>query len=111
MLIANRKLKLRDGGAESEVSIRVFLPTEGPSGGWSCRFEIAWPHGLRAIDAAGVDAIQALHNALLMIGSEIYTSDYHKSGKLMFEKPGRGYGFPVPNSLRDLLVGEDSKYY
>jgi hypothetical protein len=32
---------------------------------------------------------------LRMIGAEIYTSDYHKSGNLFFEAPGRGYGFPV----------------
>lgn len=111
MLIANRKLTLRDEGADIEVPIRLFLPVRGPRGGWLCRYEIVWPHGLKAIEAGGFDAIQALHNALLMIGSEIYSSGYHKSGKLMFEQPGRGYGFPVANSLRDLLVGDDAKYY
>jgi hypothetical protein len=27
----------------------------------------------------------------------------------MFEEPGAGYGFPVPATMRDLLVGEDAK--
>jgi hypothetical protein len=28
----------------------------------------------------------------------------------MFDAPGRGYGFPVPSSLRDMLVGDDRIY-
>lgn len=28
----------------------------------------------------------------------------------MFREPGRGYGFPVVPSLRDLLIGNDRKY-
>jgi len=45
-----------------------------------------------------------------MIGSEIYTSDYHKSGHLSSHESWRGYGFPVPQNLRDLLIGDDAKY-
>jgi hypothetical protein len=26
-------------------------------------------------------------------------------------EPGRGYGFPVPNNIRDLLVGDDKKFF
>jgi hypothetical protein len=29
---------------------------------------------------------------------------------LVWEAPGQGYGFPVPNNIRDLLVGEDKKF-
>ena len=59
---------------------------------------------------AGMDSIQAIFIAMQMIGSEIYTSSAHESGMLSFYAPGRGYGFPVPVSLRDLLVGDDAKY-
>jgi hypothetical protein len=43
-----------------------------------------------------------------MIGAEIYTSDYHKLGQLIWREPAQGYGFPVPLSIRDLLVGDDA---
>ena len=59
----------------------------------------------------GVDAIQALELALRMIGAFIYSSDHHASGNLVWEAPGKGYGFPVANSIRDLLVGDDKKYF
>jgi hypothetical protein len=48
--------------------------------------------------------------ALQMIGGELYASEHHESGDLMFDAPRRGYGFPVAASLRDLLVGDDAKY-
>jgi hypothetical protein len=51
--------------------------------------------------------MQAVLLALQMIGTVLYTSDYHKSGKLFWEKPGDGYGFPVPSNLQDMLIGED----
>jgi len=45
-----------------------------------------------------------------MIGAELHPSDYHTQGKLRWERPGDGYGFPVPNNIRHLLVGEDKKF-
>jgi hypothetical protein len=54
--------------------------------------------------------MQALVHALQIIGAEIYSSNYHKSGRLFVERPGDGYGFPVMSGLRDLLIGEDKKY-
>jgi hypothetical protein len=48
--------------------------------------------------------------ALKTIGAQIYASDHHASGKLMWLEPGKGYGFPVTNNLRDLLVGDDKKF-
>lgn len=58
----------------------------------------------------GVDAIQALTITLGMIGAEFYSSSYHKSGSLVWDEPGNGYGFPLPPTLRDLLIGDDAKY-
>jgi hypothetical protein len=54
--------------------------------------------------------MQALILALKMIGTEIYMSDYHKSGNLMWDEPGQGYGFPVAHNIRNLLEGRDAKH-
>ena len=45
-----------------------------------------------------------------MIGAEIYASGSRRSGKLFWDKPGDGYGFPVAPTLRDPLQGDDAKY-
>jgi len=45
-----------------------------------------------------------------LVGTEFYTSRYHKAGTLVFEERGRGYGFPVPANIRDMLVGDDARY-
>jgi hypothetical protein len=37
----------------------------------------------------------------------LYTSEHHKLGRLYWQKPGRGYGFPIPKPARDELVGDD----
>ena len=114
MIIANRSLQLQQGKTETDVPIRVFAPQ--PDGNaWSCTYEIGWPGANRRSCGVGSDSVQALTIALQMIGAEIYTSDFHKSGVLSWgnSKNGeswKGYGFPVSNSLRDLLVGDDAKY-
>jgi len=110
MVVATRTLTLRQGDTDSDVAIRIFTPKQQEPRAWSCRYEIDWPEGPKATDAWGVDSAQALIVALRMIGADIYTSSYHTSGKLFSEAPGRGYGFPVPNTLRDLLVGDDATY-
>jgi len=58
----------------------------------------------------GVDAMQALILTLQMIGDRLHFSDYHKTGRLYFETPGSGYGFPVPKNARDLLIGDDARF-
>ena len=110
MLIASRVLTLRDADAEIEIPIRVFAP-EQEDHDWSCRYEIDWPEGTQAIAAGGTDSVQALVIALQMIGADIYSSNYHKLGKLVLDARGKGYGFPVVSSLRDLLEGDDAKYF
>jgi hypothetical protein len=110
MEIAARTLTLRDGSKDVSIPIHIFAPKEEKVRAWSCHYEIDWPEGKEAREAWGSDAIQAILLALQAIGSDIYTSTYHKSGNLFYEVPGRGYGFPVPVSLRQLLVGDDAKY-
>jgi hypothetical protein len=109
MLIATRVLKLRSASGEIEIPIRLFAP-EPAAVDWLCRFEIDWPDEKLSRFAVGIDAAQALQLALTMIGVQIYASDHHASGKLMWLEPGKGYGFPVTNNIRDLLVGDDKKF-
>jgi hypothetical protein len=108
MIIATRVLTLSDK-VEQKVAIRLHAP-EPAKVDWICRFEIDWPDGKGERWGTGVDAVQALLAALQMIGAELYASEYNKSGKLSGLAPGRGFGFPVPNTIRDLLVGDDRKF-
>jgi len=106
MVIATRVLTLRQAPADIPVPVRIFAPEERDID-WACQFEIEWPDETITMDAMGVDAVQALELAMKMIGAFIYTSDHHASGNLIWEAPGRGYGFPVSHNIRDLLVGDD----
>jgi len=108
MLIATRILKLRRPTGDSGIPIRIYAP-EQREVDWACRLEVGWPDGMLEMAARGIDAVQALHLALQLVGAQAYASAHHASGKLMWLEPGRGYGFPVTNNLRDLLVGEDKK--
>ncbi|MGN6460342.1 MAG: DUF6968 family protein [Pseudolabrys sp.] len=108
--IATCELKTKDGTADVAVPVSIFAPQQSEHGDWACRYEIGWPEKTRVMNAAGIDAMQALLSALQMIGTELYTSAYHKAGRLYWDEPGRGYGFPVPNNLRDLLEGDDQRF-
>ena len=109
MLIATRVLKLRQTAGVVDLPIRIFTPRrEGAS--WFCKFEVGWPDGTLTMDAGGVDAVQALELALKMIGAQLYASDHHASGALVWQRPGRGYGFPVTNGIRDMLIGDDKRF-
>jgi hypothetical protein len=107
-VIAERVLVLEDKTERARINVRLFNP-EFDDPGWRCRYQIDWPHGLRTMQSGGLDSMQALTIALQMIGAEIYASPYHKSGKLFWERPGGGYGFPVVSSLREFLIGDDAK--
>jgi hypothetical protein len=109
MLIATRTLTLR-GDRTVEIAIRLFSPKQHKEGDWFCQYEIDWPHGRYVSKGWGLDAIQALVLNLQKIGADIYFSEYHKSGKLVWNEPGCGYGFPVPKNARDMLVGDDAVF-
>jgi hypothetical protein len=109
MLIATRVLTLRRTAGDIQIPIRIFAPREETTH-WSCRLEVGWPDGTWTMAAGGVDSVQALELAFEIIGAQIYTSDHHASGKLVWLEPGKGYGFPVPSGIRDLLVGDDKRF-
>jgi hypothetical protein len=109
MIIATRTLTLRGSGGERSIEVRIFSP-EREAIDWRCRFEVDWPEGTLEQWAVGIDAVQALELTLRMIGALVYASDHHASGALMWLEPGKGYGFPVSNNIRDLLIGDDKTY-
>jgi hypothetical protein len=109
-VIATRVIKLESDNREVAIPIRVFAP-EREDNAWSCRYQIDWPEGTQDRKAGGADSMQALIIAIKMIGADLYSSSYHRSGKLMFHTPGSGYGFPVATTMRDLLQGDDAKYF
>jgi hypothetical protein len=110
MEIASRTLKYTSSSGELDIPVRIFAPVRADNGAWSCQYEIDWPNGKWTMAAWGTDSIQAILLAMQMIGSEIYTNNYHKSGKLFLDAPGKGYWFPVPTGLREMLEGDDAKY-
>ncbi|MFN3349615.1 DUF6968 family protein [Pseudorhodoplanes sp.] len=109
MLIATRVLKLRNTNVEIEIPTRIFAP-QPQAVDWSCKTGIDWPDGTVTMDAIGIDAVQALELGLKLIGAQLYASDHHASGRLIWQEPGKGYDFPVVNSLRDMLIGDDKTF-
>jgi hypothetical protein len=110
MIIATRMLTWRAGERAIDIPIAIHAPECEKPDLWRCQYDVGWPEGPRVFAGHGVDAVQALVVALGMIGAEIYSSNYHKSGALVWDEPGSGYGFPVVPGLRDVLIGDDAKY-
>jgi hypothetical protein len=110
MSIAERILHILPDGIA--VPIRLEAP-DFVDGGWRCRYAIGWPDGAWESAGYGADAVQALHLTLQKIGVELYTSPEHEAGQLVWPAAGGGggYGFPVPANARDLLVGDDARWF
>jgi hypothetical protein len=104
-----RILRLRDGAEFSEVTVSIFWP-EQRGNSWFADWAIHWPDRDRKGSAGGSDAIQALLVALSLVGVELNCSTEHEAGRLSWADDWSGYGFPVPNGMRDVLSGDDAKY-
>jgi hypothetical protein len=109
-IIATRTLILREQDGDKEVPIHIHAP-EQKEGHWLCRYEVIWPDETWRYEAQGHDAVQAIELAFQMIGVQLYVTEDHKAGRLGWEEPGKGYGFPVSRGVRDLLVGDDKRFY
>lgn len=107
MTIMRRTLIYAGDSGDIAVPITIDGPRQGERD-WSCAYEIGWPDGLRRGYDYGVDATQAMLLALKAIGTDLYTSDFHRSGRLRWLEPGDGYGYPVPKVVRHLLIGGDA---
>jgi hypothetical protein len=84
-----------NGGAPDDVIVRLGKPQPAPEGrGYATPFEIDGLDSLIAQSAFGVDAVQSLQLAFLMIGADL---DFHRQQpgvELYFELPGDDLGFP-----------------
>ena len=92
-----------------QIPVRVYAPIPDDDA-WRCAYEIDWPDRQKSSAALGIDALHALQLAMQKIAIEIYTSSYHKSGRLYWERPGGGYRFPIAKNSRDLLIGDDKEF-
>jgi hypothetical protein len=104
-----RILRLRDGAGFAEVVVGIFWP-EQRENSWFSDWAIRWPDRERKGSAGGSDAIQALLGALKIVGAELNSSAEHQARRLSWADDWSGYGFPVPNGMRDALMGDDAKY-
>lgn len=107
MIIAFRTLKLTSAIAR-DIRIDIFQPEE-KNGAWTCRYVIGWPDQPWESSASGQDSIQALICTLQKIGCELYASEANKSGHLSWDN-WQGFGFPVPQNARDVLIGDDARF-
>ena len=104
-----RTLMVQAKDNSQRVDVQIFPPKAGKSS-WECAWQIKWPDRTRANSAHGVDSAQALLHAMQMVGSELYTSEEHRSGHLTWKEGYSGYGFPVPARIRDLLLRDDARF-
>ena len=110
MIIATRDLEyVAEDGTVIPVPVCIYLPCQEAQH-WRCPTTIGFPNGVKESAGLGFDAVQALVLAINDIGNNLYFSDYHKTGRLKWGEPDKGYGFPVTKNARDLLIGDDKRF-
>jgi hypothetical protein len=105
-IVASRILTMETDGGDVEVPVTIYQPID-KADHWRCQYEIGWPDGRKNFAAYGIDAVQALLFAAQLIGVELYSSAAHTTGRLKWDEPGGGYGFPLSYGMRDLYQGLD----
>jgi hypothetical protein len=110
MMIATRTLRLDQTDGPRTIEVRLHAPVDFGDH-WRCDYEIDWPDGAYRAFAAGLDAMQALVLATKAIGSNLYSSEYHHTGRLYWTERGGGYGFPTVAVSREELVGDDARFF
>ncbi|RUT29368.1 hypothetical protein EMQ25_14710 [Arsenicitalea aurantiaca] len=108
--IGVRRLTVQTSDGERGVIVAVF-PPEPLGDKWICAYEIGWPEGMARSRAQGNDALHAMLLCQQKIGMELYMSRYHHERRMWWRKPWDGYGFPLPKEGRDLLIGDDARFY
>lgn len=104
-----RTLVLNSEAGRQTVAVSIFLPVAAEAS-WECLWQIVWPDRERKNLGLGVDGVQALVHALQMIASELYASEEHRSGQLIWTEGYNGYGFPAPAQIRELLLRDDARF-
>jgi len=105
-VVASRILMMGTDGGDVEVPVTIYRPVD-KADHWRCEYEIGWPDRRKNFAAHGIDAVQALLLAAQMVGVELYSSEAHEAGRLKWDEPGGGYGFPLSYGVRDLYQGRD----
>jgi hypothetical protein len=108
-MFLRRMLTLRLPSGDQPVEVRIHSPRQLDID-YECQVEIHWPGQIWRGSMIGVDECQAVFLALQLVGIRLYNSDHHNAGRLIWLEPGQGYGFPVTNNVRHLLVGDDAIY-
>jgi hypothetical protein len=109
IMFAARTLVLSTSAGQVKVPVTIDAPVQERES-WACAIEIGWPAKPFRQVARGMDGMQALSNALALVGAYLYGSAEHRSGRLSWAREG-GYGFPVPRTMRGELVGFDKEFY
>ncbi len=116
MIIASRTLTLVSASGEHKlVELRVEAPVQESDGRWRCWYELDWPADewpaevTRSSAISGLDSLAAMQMALMMLGTDLHFSSYHREGRLHWHEGQIGYGIIVHKSARDLLRGEDAE--
>lgn len=106
MVVAERMLTVASGGRTISVRVVVEAPVLDRNA-WISNYSIGWPEGSFTHRGMGNDSMQALLSAMRLVAINLYASPYHNAGTLMWERPGEGYGFPLPADSRGLALGMD----
>lgn len=96
------------GEHEREIVINIGKPKElEDNGDHYCPYQIVGIGNEKIRYAIGIDQIQAMQLTLSRIGVDLYTSEEGRSGNLRWIGDEKGdLGFPVPDSIKDLLPKE-----
>jgi hypothetical protein len=97
-IIARRTLYLVDN-KDKEIVVIIGKPNQFPDHqDYYCPYKITGLGDEKVRYAGGIDAIQAIQLAMVMIGAQLYTSNEAKTGHLRWEGDEEGnLGFPAPN--------------
>lgn len=97
-IIAERYLTLSSNAAERSVRIKIGRPYEESDGAHFCPYQIIGIGSETIRRAGGVDAIQALQLALVMIGADL-------AGYSQFLKWNESVYLGFPKSTHDPVLG------
>jgi hypothetical protein len=95
-IIASRVLEV-DGTPNFNIHVaQPYLEADGVT--WRCEYEISGPMTKHINSFGGVDAVQALLNALYALSVEAEMSEENQRGKLSWGGQSGHFGFPAPEA-------------
>jgi hypothetical protein len=95
-VIATRSILVKD--KEKKITIIIGKPKQFPdTPDYYCPYQILGIGDEKIRYAAGIDAVQAIQLAMVMIGSDLYTLKEATTGQLRWKGDEKGdLGFPAP---------------